>query len=148
MTPPNHAPVPDLSVTTHSVVRVDPEILPFFLEEAWEILPEMHETLIQIDQGPGFESKHFVLLCRHFHTLKGAANSIGLTAFGGLCHEMELFCKHMDERSTKQQFNMIILAVDALKEELFKIQGKPIPKTACSLSEVTARIIELKEKKV
>ena len=67
---------------------IDPDLLPIFLEEAQEIVPQVGDALRRwratpVNHAPVTE------LARHLHTLKGSARMAGLMRLGELAHVME-----------------------------------------------------------
>jgi chemosensory pili system protein ChpA (sensor histidine kinase/response regulator) len=78
---------------------IDTDLLPIFLEEAREILPQAGDALRRWrthpeDHGPVAE------LARHLHTLKGSARMAGLMRLGELAHAMETRIIDMDRVAT------------------------------------------------
>jgi len=67
---------------------VDRDLLPIFLEEAKEILPEVSEG---VRRWKGAPSDHAPVadLARHLHTLKGSSRMAGLMRLGELAHVIE-----------------------------------------------------------
>ncbi len=74
--------------------EVDAELLPFFEEEAKAELQAIELLLQGWSSGDNNEPLHE--LRRHFHTLKGAANSIGLIRIGALAGAMEDVCRQFN----------------------------------------------------
>jgi two-component system chemotaxis sensor kinase CheA len=77
-----------LEMETGSVVAVDPDMLEAFVEEAEGLFALMEQALLRWEKGEDPQAQRTELR-RHFHTLKGAANSIGLTAMGAGFHLLE-----------------------------------------------------------
>ncbi|HXN14786.1 MAG TPA: response regulator, partial [Usitatibacter sp.] len=75
---------------------VDRDLLPIFLDEAREILPQVSEGVRRWRASP---SDHSVAaeLHRHLHTLKGSARMTGLMRLGELAHVLEARMLAMDE---------------------------------------------------
>jgi chemotaxis protein histidine kinase CheA/CheY-like chemotaxis protein len=67
---------------------VDPELLEAFLEEGRQLLEPVETALMAWERGEDPSARQAELR-RHFHTLKGAANSIGLRGLGGDFHVLE-----------------------------------------------------------
>ena len=67
---------------------IDPDLLPIFVEEAREIVPQVGDALRRWRASP---SNHAPVteLTRHLHTLKGSARMAGLMRLGELAHVME-----------------------------------------------------------
>jgi chemosensory pili system protein ChpA (sensor histidine kinase/response regulator) len=80
---------------------IDTDLLPIFLEEAREILPQAGDALRRWrthaeDHAPVAE------LARHLHTLKGSARMAGLMRLGELAHAMETRIIDMDRVTTPE----------------------------------------------
>ncbi|MDX6767123.1 MAG: Hpt domain-containing protein [Candidatus Methylacidiphilales bacterium] len=67
---------------------VDAELLEAFLEEARQLLEPIETSLLAWERGEEAAARQAELR-RHFHTLKGAANSVGLRALGADFHVLE-----------------------------------------------------------
>ncbi len=129
--------------------EVDKELLPFFEDEARAELLEI-EKLLQSWNG---ESNHVPLkeLRRHFHTLKGAANSIGHVRIGALASGMEdLFAQFNPAyafvlRSQIIKASITVLqAIQSLMQEARQPQFSPIKKE--QIVAAAALIVDLKQK--
>ncbi len=68
--------------------ELDEELLPIFIEEATDYLPQIGENLRRWQAAPADRSVQ-QLLMRHLHTIKGSARMAGAMALGQLVHEME-----------------------------------------------------------
>lgn len=66
----------------------DEELLPLFIEEAEEYLPQIDESLRAWLQSPG-DAKLQQLIMRQFHTVKGSARMAGAMVLGQRVHDME-----------------------------------------------------------
>ncbi|AMP03310.1 Hpt domain-containing protein [Collimonas pratensis] len=76
------------------VVRdeLDPDLLPVFLEEGSDMLPQIGSALRSWQENPvGTTSAHPVpqAILRHLHTIKGSARMAGAMVLGQHMHEME-----------------------------------------------------------
>ena len=67
---------------------IDPQLLPIFVEEAEQIVPEIGADLREWKANPSDEKIHQALR-RLLHTLKGSARMAGAIRLGELCHLME-----------------------------------------------------------
>ena len=67
---------------------IDPQLLPIFVEEAEQIVPEIGADLREWKAKPSDEKIHQALR-RLLHTLKGSARMAGAIRLGELCHLME-----------------------------------------------------------
>ena len=78
---------------------IDVDLMPIFIEEAKEIVPQVGNGLrtwrsVPADHTPVIE------LARHFHTLKGSARMAGLMRLGELAHVIETKMIAMDRQAT------------------------------------------------
>ncbi len=78
---------------------IDSDLLPIFLVEAKEIVPQVGDGMrawraVPADHTPVIE------LARHFHTLKGSARMAGLMRLGELAHVIETKMIVMDGQAT------------------------------------------------
>jgi chemosensory pili system protein ChpA (sensor histidine kinase/response regulator) len=74
---------------------VDADLLPIFLEEAREIMPQVGDALRRWRGAPANHAP-VAELARHLHTLKGSARMAGLMRLGELSHAMETRVIDMD----------------------------------------------------
>jgi chemosensory pili system protein ChpA (sensor histidine kinase/response regulator) len=77
---PDEAPAP--------AEQVDPEMLSYFIIETTESLTELEKLLFAWESTPS-DSKIVQSVYRVAHTIKGAANSVGLVRIGQLVHGLE-----------------------------------------------------------
>jgi chemosensory pili system protein ChpA (sensor histidine kinase/response regulator) len=68
--------------------ELDPDLLPVFLEEATDLLPQMQELLRTWQAEPGSQDAIHGLL-RLLHTVKGSARMAGAMRLGQQMHDME-----------------------------------------------------------
>jgi len=66
----------------------DQELLQDFLVEAGEILEQLNEQLVDLEQSPK-DSELLNAVFRGFHTIKGGASFLSLTALVDICHRAE-----------------------------------------------------------
>ncbi len=78
---------------------VDNELLPIFLEEAKEIVPQVGDCLRAWRARPA-DHAPVIELSRHLHTLKGSARMAGLMRLGELAHVIETEMIAMDRDVT------------------------------------------------
>jgi chemosensory pili system protein ChpA (sensor histidine kinase/response regulator) len=70
--------------------EIDEQLLPIFIEEGNELVPQIGEQLRAFaDDGKGGNSPAAQALQRSLHTLKGSARMAGAMALGQLTHSME-----------------------------------------------------------
>ncbi|MBC7625003.1 MAG: Hpt domain-containing protein, partial [Aeromicrobium sp.] len=77
---------------------VDSDLLPIFLEEANEIVPQVGDGIRAWRARPA-DHKPVIELARHLHTLKGSARMAGLMRLGELAHVLESKMIAMDTES-------------------------------------------------
>ena len=68
--------------------EIDPQLLPIFLEEAAELVPQLGQQLRAWASQPG-NLRNAQALQRTLHTLKGSARMAGAMALGQVTHSME-----------------------------------------------------------
>ena len=68
--------------------EIDPQLLPIFLEEAAELVPQLGQQLRAWAGQPG-DARNVQALQRTLHTLKGSARMAGAMAIGQVTHSME-----------------------------------------------------------
>jgi chemosensory pili system protein ChpA (sensor histidine kinase/response regulator) len=86
-TPPAASP-PDAREKRVMRDDIDAQLLPIFVEEAEQIVPEIGADLREWKANPADEKIHQALR-RLLHTLKGSARMAGAIRLGELCHLME-----------------------------------------------------------
>jgi chemosensory pili system protein ChpA (sensor histidine kinase/response regulator) len=108
-------PVP---LADEAVDRINPELLPVFLEETHDIIPQMGGKLRAWRMLPQDEDIHHALL-RLLHTLKGSARMAGALQLGDLIHAME---SHVE--TAFRERNIADAALDQLESEFDAISGQ------------------------
>nr|WP_315260311.1 Hpt domain-containing protein [uncultured Duganella sp.] len=74
--------------------ELDPELLPVFLEEGADLLPQVGEALRAWQHNPADVGPAQSLL-RLLHTVKGSARMAGAMRLGQHCHEIETYIENM-----------------------------------------------------
>ncbi len=74
--------------------EIDADLLPVFLEEGNDVLPQMQQALREWQADPQNNLPAHALL-RHLHTLKGSARMAGAMTLGQHLHEMESQIQHL-----------------------------------------------------
>jgi len=69
-------------------INLDDDILQDFLVEAGEIVEKLSEQLVNLEKSPR-DSELLNAVFRGFHTVKGGAGFLGLTALVAVCHRAE-----------------------------------------------------------
>ena len=83
---PERVTTPEMTIVVKDELDID--LLPVFLEEARDMLPEMGQTLRSWQQSPSDKRLPQALL-RLLHTIKGSARMAGAMRLGQHMHEME-----------------------------------------------------------
>ena len=96
---------------------VDTDLLPIFLDEAREIIPQVGDALRRWRAAPENHAP-VAELARHFHTLKGSARMAGLMRLGELSHVMETRAIDMDRVAEPKAVDF-----DALDDRLDRFSG-------------------------
>lgn len=95
---------------------MDEDILQDFLVEAGEIFENLNEQLLDLEQNP--EDMNLLnAVFRGFHTIKGGAGFLGVTALIELCHRAEnLFDKirNGDRQYDGENVDIVLQAYDAI----------------------------------
>lgn len=118
------APIAEAQAETISIVanetvdQINPELLPAFLEETYDIIPQIGSKLRAWRMLPNDEDIHRAML-RLLHTLKGSARMTGASLLGDLVHAME---SHVE--TAFRERNMSDSALDQLESEFDIISGK------------------------
>ncbi|MEI2657748.1 MAG: Hpt domain-containing protein [Nitrosomonas sp.] len=100
------------------VDSVSYEVLPVFLEETQDIIPQIGSKLRAWRILPQDDDIHRALL-RLLHTLKGSARMVGAMQLGELVHAME---SHVETAFSER--NITDAALDQLENEFDVISGK------------------------
>ncbi|HSN19144.1 MAG TPA: Hpt domain-containing protein, partial [Usitatibacter sp.] len=102
---------------------VDRDLLPVFIDEAKEILPQVSEGVRRWKASPADHSAAAELQ-RHLHTLKGSARMTGLMRLGELAHVLEARVNAIDEVEVPdaRQFDEIEERVDRFSMSLERLQ--------------------------
>ena len=102
-------------------------MLEIFLEEANEVLTAMESSLAQARSS---DNDALINIRRAFHTLKGSARMVGLTAFGECGWEMEQVMNHWLAQGltvTPELLSLCADARDVLSEWAHALQGEDAP---------------------
>lgn len=111
-------PVQPAPFTAEAVDQINLELLPVFLEETQDIIPQMGGKLRAWRMLPQDEDIHHALL-RLLHTLKGSARMTGALQLGELIHAME---SHVEAAFLTR--NISDAALDQLESEFDAISDK------------------------
>ena len=114
---------------------LDAQLLPLFLEEAVELVPQAGELLRAWRKEPA-KMQHATALQRALHTLKGSARMAGVMSVGELTHNMEARVESGAalERASAQLLDELDAAFDRLGMLLEGLQKAPAPQTGAARS--------------
>jgi two-component system chemotaxis sensor kinase CheA len=110
----------------------DDELLQDFLVEAGEILEQLNEQLVDLEQRPK-DSELLNAVFRGFHTVKGGAGFLSLTALVEVCHRAEDVFNALrnGERDVDARLMDVILpVVDVVNEQFDEIRAGQEPTPA------------------
>jgi len=110
----------------------DQELLQDFLVEAGEILELLNEQLVDLEQRPK-DSELLNAVFRGFHTIKGGASFLSLTALVDICHRAEDVFNALrnGERDVDANLMDVILpVVDVVNEQFDEIRTGQEPTPA------------------
>ncbi len=121
---------------------VDQEILEDFLVEAGEILEQLSEQLVELEQRPD-DSDLLNAIFRGFHTVKGGAGFLQLTAMVDTCHRAENLFDELRNGHLKvsaELMDVVLQALDAVNLMFDNVRNgdEPQPAAASLLSRLEA----------
>lgn len=111
--------------------EVDEEILQDFLVEAGEILEQLSEQLVDLEQNPD-DKPLLNAIFRGFHTVKGGAGFLQLTALVDCCHYAENvfdILRNGQRQIDSELMDTVLQALDAVNEmfDTVRAGGEPEP---------------------
>jgi len=123
VTPPAASP-PDGSEKRVMRDDIDAQLLPIFVEEAEQIVPEIGADLREWKANPADEKIHQALR-RLLHTLKGSARMAGAIRLGELCHLMEGRIESALETGqyTEELFSFLEERMDRLSADVERLRS-------------------------
>lgn len=105
--------------------EVDPEMLEVFIEEAGGLYDPIEAAIMRWEQGQE-EKDQKAALRRHFHTLKGAANSVGLRNLGTDFHALEDYMESLDTEETPDSlFSFLLRCLDEIRDYVQALESNP-----------------------
>ncbi|RUO65822.1 two-component system, chemotaxis family, sensor kinase CheA [Pseudidiomarina planktonica] len=110
---------------------VDEDILQDFLIEAGEILEQLSEQLVELENNPD-NQELLNAIFRGFHTVKGGAGFLSLTALVDTCHGAEnVFdtLRNHQRKVTSELMDVILQALDTINAQFAATQARtePVP---------------------
>ncbi|HBC58550.1 MAG TPA: chemotaxis protein CheA, partial [Gammaproteobacteria bacterium] len=111
---------------------VDQEILQDFLVETGEILEELSEQLVELEQSPR-DLDLLNAVFRGFHTIKGGASFLSLTALVDVCHVAEdVFNRLRNQEIVVDQnlMDVVLRVVDSVHDMIAEVQQDNEPSPA------------------
>jgi chemosensory pili system protein ChpA (sensor histidine kinase/response regulator) len=128
---PEAAPEPVLAAEPVFTDELDPDLLPVFMEEAADLLPQIGKDLRQWQQDPAANAVAHGLL-RALHTVKGSARMAGAMRLGQHTHALETQVENMLHAGTTSPaaFDELLANYDQallLFEQLQQPGGQPAP---------------------
>ena len=113
---------------------VDHDLLPIFLEEAKEIIPQVGDCLRRW-RGAPINHAPVTELARHLHTLKGSARMAGLMRLGELAHVIESRIIAMDQTAepAKNKFDEVDDGVDRFNDAIDRLAAGDFSATIIEL---------------
>ena len=112
--------------------EVDEDILQDFLVEASEILEQLSEQLVTLERRP--DDKDLLnAIFRGFHTVKGGAGFLSLTALVETCHKAENvfdILRNGQRQVTSELMDVILRALDTVNTMFADIQNREEPTPA------------------
>ncbi|GGD57833.1 chemotaxis protein CheA [Lacimicrobium alkaliphilum] len=105
---------------------VDEDILQDFLVEAGEILEQLQEQLVDLENNPE-DADLLNAIFRGFHTVKGGAGFLSLTALVDACHGAEnVFdtLRNGQREVTSELMDVILQALDCINEMFANVKAR------------------------
>lgn len=112
--------------------EVDEEILQDFLVEAGEILEQLSEQLVDLEQNPD-DKQLLNAIFRGFHTVKGGAGFLQLTALVDCCHYAENvfdILRNGQRKIDSDLMDIVLQALDAVNEMFDAVRAGAEPERA------------------
>ncbi|ETX10884.1 chemotaxis protein CheA [Marinomonas ushuaiensis DSM 15871] len=112
--------------------ELDEEILQDFLVEAGEILEQLSEQLVDLEQNPD-DKPLLNAIFRGFHTVKGGAGFLQLTALVDCCHYAENvfdILRNGQRKIDSDLMDIVLQALDAVNEMFDAVRAGGVPERA------------------
>ncbi|HEY1042623.1 MAG TPA: Hpt domain-containing protein [Telluria sp.] len=113
--------------------ELDPDLLPVFIEEATDTLPEVGNALRNWQQNPG-DSAPAQSLLRSLHTIKGSARMAGAMRLGQHAHDIETQIENMVHAgtTTPAAFEELMANYDQALLMFEQLQAGGVPQQAAA----------------
>ena len=132
-----------------SSTAIDKDLAQAFVLDANDQLETLERALLAWEKGDNAEDQRHAAY-RAYHTLKGAANSIGLGAVGAQIHHVEALLDSAGTGSvaqTKEMFTFLLTTVDHLRRFSTELNGNPDAHWALDWAQIVAALIAPTEAK-
>ncbi|BCX89212.1 two-component system, chemotaxis family, sensor kinase CheA [Methylomarinovum tepidoasis] len=113
-------------------IDLNDEILQDFLVEASEILEQLGEQLVDLEQSPE-DTDLLNAIFRGFHTVKGGAGFLGITALVEVCHKAEdVFnvLRQGERKVSPPLMDAVLKALDVINDMMVQIRAGEEPEAA------------------
>ena len=113
-------------------IDLNDEILQDFLIEASEILEQLGEQLVDLEHSPE-DAELLNSIFRGFHTVKGGAGFLNLSALVALCHQAEdVFnvLRQGERKVTPRLMDAVLQALDEVNEMMQQVRAGQEPRPA------------------
>ncbi len=117
-----------LSASEQTQPEYDPEMLELFISESLELLENVEETLLLLEKHPPkTERDEYLKIClRHFHTLKGNSNLMGITPMERVTHAAESILGLIiegDGTLTEDRSQLFLKMIDIFRQGLTSLSS-------------------------
>ena len=113
-------------------INLDDDILQDFLVEAGEIVEKLGEQLVGLEQSP-HDSDLLNAVFRGFHTVKGGAGFLGLTALVAVCHRAEDVFNTLRQGKRyvdAELMDVVLIVLDVVKDMMDVVRSGEDPSPA------------------
>ena len=111
--------------SSSTTLTLDPEFREAFLSEAFDLFERIEAMVVELDNDP-YQTDALVELGRCFHTLKGAAGSVGLVGLSARIHALEEWLDQAKGYATSDLLDQLHAALGDLEATLIALrQGAP-----------------------
>ena len=113
-------------------INMDDDILQDFLVEAGEIVDKLSEQLVSLEQSPR-DADLLNAVFRGFHTIKGGAGFLGLSALVAICHRAEDVFNTLRQGKRyvdAELMDVVLIVLDVVKEMMDMVRSGEEPPPA------------------